>query len=111
MLNDEKVPLGEWQKLVAENEQLHARVEIEAKAAQELRRERDGLRAALREFVIRVAEFSDYTHDEVDEKTILHELQREAQNLLMEFEPDLHQPLNAHGHWVGCECNTCREVT
>ena len=36
----------------------------------------------LRAFIRRVAEFDDYTHDDVDEVKILHELQHEALQLL-----------------------------
>jgi hypothetical protein len=37
-------------------------------------------------FAIRVAEFGDYTHDEVDEKKILHELQCAAAALVAKVE-------------------------
>lgn len=40
----------------------------------------------LLDFVRRVAEYSDYTHDDVDEGKILHELQREAARLLAAHE-------------------------
>lgn len=40
----------------------------------------------LKAFVVRVAEFSDYTHDDVSEAMILHELQRDAQTILVELE-------------------------
>lgn len=36
----------------------------------------------LKTFVRRVAEYDDYTHDDVDETKILHDLQREAQQIL-----------------------------
>lgn len=34
-------------------------------------------------FVRRIAEYDDYTHDDVDEVQILHALQHEAQQILM----------------------------
>lgn len=40
----------------------------------------------LLDFVQRVAEFSDYTHDKVNETDVLHALQRDAQLLLTETE-------------------------
>ena len=36
----------------------------------------------LKTFVRRVAQYDDYTHDDVDEVKILHALQREAQQIL-----------------------------
>lgn len=44
--------------------------------------QRDAEIQKLERFVRRVAEFDDYTHDDVDEAKILHDLQREAQGLL-----------------------------
>ena len=51
---------------------------LPAEEAQMLLKEIDELKA----FIRRIAEYDDYTHDDVDEVKILHDLQREALQLL-----------------------------
>lgn len=71
---------GQIQTALEECDRLRERV-----AGQDKQIERNDARLErLREFVRRVADFDDYTHDEVDESKILHDLQRAAQELIHE---------------------------